>query len=102
MTTEERADQIAAQVMASYGLTSDKIREAVADAAQIGLEEDRTESNQEALKDIRFLWDWRVNKGMAFLASSEDVAVMRLLLGGTPLEKIPNFEWVAKARAEED
>jgi len=40
MTAEERADQIARQVMEAYDLAGDKIRQAVADAAQIGLEED--------------------------------------------------------------
>jgi len=40
VTTEERADQIAAQVMASYGgRFSSKGRQAIADAAQIGLED---------------------------------------------------------------
>ncbi len=43
MTTEERADEIADRVMLSYGLKGKKIREAVADAAQIGLEEPRYE-----------------------------------------------------------
>lgn len=38
-TFEDRADEIATGVMASYGLSSDKARQATADAAQIGLEE---------------------------------------------------------------
>lgn len=55
----------------------------------------------QALKDIEFLWDWRVNKGQRFLEHGADVAVMRLILDGTPIQKIPGFEWVERDQEKE-
>lgn len=70
------------------------------EAALDGAMEDAAKA-QQALKDITFLWDWRVNQGYPFLRFTEDVPTMRSILAKVPIEKIPGFEWVAQARAEE-
>lgn len=71
-----------------------------ADAAEDSYVDAAVQADQ-ALKDITFLWDWRVNQGYPFLRFTEDVPTMRALLEKTPIEKIPGFEWVKEAREEE-
>ena len=51
-TVEEHADEIARQVMESYGLKGNKIRQAVADAAQIGLESTKQEPVPSAVQAL--------------------------------------------------
>lgn len=63
-------------------------------AVVVGAEHDRAVVAR-ALRDIGQVWDWRVNQGLAFLASTDDVPVLRRLLAGDRLADVPGFEWVA-------